>query len=149
MGERAFWFGEVAALRDPFKDISYLVAPLAGAGYHLIRSEARTLTVDGAVGGIVESGVVGGRSTSGAVKAGQSFEWSISETSRLTQKLSGIWKVDDPEDALYHFDAGLVTAIADRLELKLSWLYDYKNRPPSEEFEKGDSALFAAVLVKF
>lgn len=149
VNDRAFWFTEVGALRDPFKDISYLVAPLAGAGYHLIRTDTRILTVDGAVGGIVESGELGGRSTDGAVKAGESFEWSISPTSKLTQKLSGIWKVGDPGDALYHFDAGLTTAIANRLELKLSYLYDYKNEPPSPEIEKGDSALFAAVLWKF
>jgi putative salt-induced outer membrane protein YdiY len=149
VSDRAFWFGEVAALRDPFKDISYLVAPLAGGGYHVIRTETKTLTFDGAAGGIVESGELAGRSTSGAVKAGQSYDWKISPATTFTQKLSGIWKADDPGDALYHFDAGLATAIAERLELKLSYLYDYKNEPPSPEIEKGDSAFFAAILVKF
>jgi hypothetical protein len=39
--------------------------------------------------------------------------------------------------------------VATRLELKVSYLYDYKNQPPSPDVEKGDSALFAALLVKF
>jgi putative salt-induced outer membrane protein YdiY len=146
---RAFWFGEVQLLRDPFKAINVLVSPLAGAGLHLIKTDARTLTVDGAVGAVVEDNDISGRDTSGAVKAGQSFEWAISPTSKVTQKLTGLWKADDFGDALYHFDAGLATTVAARLELKVAYAYDYKAEPPSPEIEKGDSALFAALLLKF
>ena len=145
---RAFWFGEVQYLRDPFKAINYLVSPLAGAGVHLIQTDTRKLTVDGAVGAVVEDNDILGRDTSGAVKAGESFEWSISPVSRVTQKLTGLWKADDFGDALLHFDAGLATTVAARLELKVSYVYDYKTEPPPD-IEKGDSALFAALLVKF
>ena len=147
--EQAFWFGEVQYLRDPFKAINYLVSPLVGAGYHVIRTDVRKLTFDGAVGGVVEDNDMLGRDTSVALKAGESFEWSISPVSKVTQKLTGLWKADDFGDALYHFDAGLATTVAARLELKLSYVYDYKNKPPSPEIEKGDSSLFAALLVKF
>jgi putative salt-induced outer membrane protein YdiY len=147
--DRAFWFGEVQYLRDPFKAINYLVSPLVGAGYHVIRTDTRKLTLDAAVGGVVEDNDFLGRDTSGALKAGQAFEWSISPVSKVTQKLTGLWKADDFDDALYHFDAGLATTVAARLELKLSYVYDYKNEPPSPDIEKGDSALFAALLVKF
>jgi putative salt-induced outer membrane protein YdiY len=147
--ERAFWFGEVQYLRDPFKAIKYLISPLVGAGYHVIRTDTRKLTLDGAVGGIVEDNDILGRDTSGALKAGEAFEWSISPVSKVTQKLAGLWKADDFDDALYHFDAGLATTVAARLELKLSYVYDYRNETPSPEIERGDSALFAALLVKF
>ena len=149
LSERTFWFGEVNYLRDPFKEISYLVAPLAGAGIHVIRTDTRKLTFDGAVGAVVESNAVFGSETSGAIKAGQSYDWAISPVSKFTQRLSGLWKADDFGDALYHFDAGLATTVASRLELKVSYLYDYKADPPSPDVEKGDSALFAALLVKF
>lgn len=148
-GPRAFWFGEVQYLRDPFKEISYLVSPLAGAGIHVIDTGVRKLTFDAAAGAVMESNAGFGRDTSGALKAGQSFDWTLSPTSKLTQRLTGLWKVDDFGDALYHFDAGLATTVATRLELKVSYLYDYKNHPPSPDVEKGDSALFAALLVKF
>jgi putative salt-induced outer membrane protein YdiY len=141
--QRAFWFGEVSYLRDPFKDIRYLVAPVAGAGVNLIKTTAKTLTVDGGVGATFDSG-----QTSGAVKAGQSFDWTISPTSKFTQKLNGLWKTRDFNDALYHFDAGIATTVAARADLKLSYLYDYKNRPPAG-VKKGDSALFAALLFKW
>lgn len=142
--QRAFWFGEVSYQRDPFKDISYLVAPVAGAGFHIIRTDTRKLTFDGAAGWLIEDGDSGG-----SVKAGQSFDWTISPVSKLTQRLNGLWKANDFSDALYHFDAGLATTVAARLELKVSYLYDYRNRPPAPNIEKGDSALFAALLVKF
>lgn len=146
---RAFWFGELQYLRDPFRAINFLASPLVGAGYHVVNTDTRRLTFDGAVGAVVEDNDLLGRDTSGAIKAGENFEWAISPVSKVTQKVSGLWKADDFGDALLHFDAGLATTVAARLELKLSYVYDYKTRTPSPDIEKGDSALFAALLVKF
>jgi putative salt-induced outer membrane protein YdiY len=146
---RTFTFGEVSYLRDPFKDISYSVAPVAGVGYRIIQTKAQTLAVDGAAGAIVENDVSVGRTTSGALKGGETFEWALSASSKITQKLTGIWKTRDFGDALYHFDAGLTTAIVTRVELKLAYTYDYKSKPAVAGIKKGDTALFAAVLLKF
>lgn len=147
--DRAFWFGEICYLRDPFRDVTFLITPVGGAGYHAIRRDDRKLTLDGALGGAVEENDANGRTDSVAVKVGQSLEWKLSPDSRFSQRLTGLWKADDVDDALYHFDAAVATTVATRVELKLSWLYDYKNRPPSPDIEKGDSALFAALLFKF
>ena len=149
LSERTFTFAEVSYLRDPFKEINYLVAPVAGAGYRVIRSDRRNLTVDAAAGFQVEDNEALGRSNSGAVKAGEDFDWALSETSKFTQKFTALWKTSDFGDALYHFDAGLSTSVLTRVELKVAYAYDYKSRPPSPEIEKGDSALFAALLFKF
>lgn len=147
--DRTFAFGEVTYLRDPFKFISYFIAPVAGAGYRLIKSDTRNLTIDGALGVERESNSVLGHSSGGAAKTGENFDWSISKTSKITEKLTGIWKTSDWADALYHFDAGITTTVATRVELKVAYDYDYKNRPPLATIKKGDSALFAAVLFKF
>jgi putative salt-induced outer membrane protein len=149
LSDRTFAFAEVSYLRDPFKDIDYFVAPVAGAGYRIIRSDTRNLTVDAAVGAQIESNSLAGTSSGAAVKAGENFDWTISPTSKFTQKLTGIWKAEDFSDALYHFDTGLTTTVATRLELKLAYTYDYKTEPPVPEIEKGDSAFFAALLFKF
>jgi putative salt-induced outer membrane protein len=149
VSDRTFWFGELSYLRDPFKSIDYLISPIAGFGYHVIKTENRMLSFDAGVGASFESSPELGSKSGGAVKAGESYEWSISPTSKFTQHLSGLFKADDFDDALYHFDAGIATTIAARAELKVSYVYDYKNRPPSAEIEKGDSALFAAILYKF
>jgi putative salt-induced outer membrane protein len=146
---RTFAFAEVSYLRDPFKDIDYLVAPVAGAGYRVIQTATRNLTVDGALGFIVESNASVGRSTSGAIKSGENYDQALSPTSKITQKLTGLWKTSDFADSLYHFDAGLTTTITTRLELKIAYGYDYKNKPPNPSVKKGDSALFATVLFKY
>ncbi|HJW92912.1 MAG TPA: DUF481 domain-containing protein [Thermoanaerobaculia bacterium] len=149
VSDRTFAFGEVSYLRDPFKGLAYSIAPLAGVGYRIFKSDRRTLSVDGAAGAIVENERGIGRTTSGALKAGENFEWSLSPTSKLTEKITGIWKTKDFADALYHFDAGIATTITTRAELKITYNYDYKNRPPAPDIKKGDSAFFAAVLFKF
>ena len=146
--DRSFWFGELGYLRDSFKEIDYLISPLAGAGYYLIKSETRTLTIDAGAGAAFERGGAIGSSSSAAVKTGEAFDWAISPTSRFTQRLNGLWKLDDPDDAYYHFDAGIATTIAARFEMKLSYVYDYRSQPPPD-VEKGDSALFAALVYKF
>ncbi|HEX3578408.1 MAG TPA: DUF481 domain-containing protein [Thermoanaerobaculia bacterium] len=149
LSDRTFAFAEVSYLRDPFKGLNYLVAPLAGGGYRIIKSDKRNLTVDAALGAEMESNAGAGRSSGGAAKAGENFDWALSPTSKFTQKLTAIWKTNDFGDALYHFDAGLTTTVATRLELKLAYVYDYKTKPPSINIKKGDSAIFAALLVKF
>lgn len=146
--DRRFYFGELSYLGDQLKGIDYLIAPIVGAGYYLIKTDTRKLTVDGGVGAAFEKSDGIGSESSGAVKAGQAFDWTITPTSRFTQKLTGLWKTDDFDDALYHFDAGIAATIAAHAELKLSYLYDYKNQPPPES-EKGDSAFMATVLYKF
>jgi len=149
LSDRTFAFAEVSYLRDPFKGVNYFVAPLAGGGYRIIRSDKRNLTVDAALGAEMESNAGVGRSSGGAAKAGENFDWTLSPTSKFTQKLTAIWKTNDFGDAFYHFDAGLTTTVATRLELKLAYVYDYKTKPPSINIKKGDSAIFAALLVKF
>jgi putative salt-induced outer membrane protein len=149
VSDRTFAFAEVSYLRDPFKGVNYFVAPLAGGGYRIIRSDTRNLSVDAALGAELESNSGIGRSSGGAAKAGENFDWSLSPTSKFTQKLTAIWKTNDFGDAFYHFDAGLTTTVATRLELKLAYVYDYKTKPPSSGIKKGDSAIFAALLVKF
>ena len=149
LSDRTFAFGEISYLRDPFKDVNYFVAPLAGAGYRIIRSATRNLSVDGALGAEMESNAGAGRSSGGAAKAGENFDWALSPTSKLTQKITAIWKTSDFGDAFYHFDAGLSTTVATRIELKLAYVYDYKAKPTSANVKKGDSAIFAALLFKF
>src|SRR5438477_12882383 len=84
LSERTFGFGEIGVLRDPFKNIDYLVAPIVGAGYRVIKSDLQNLTVDAGVGGQVEKNSVAGRSTSGAVKAGENYDYSFSTTGKFT-----------------------------------------------------------------
>jgi putative salt-induced outer membrane protein YdiY len=149
LSERTFLFTEVSALRDPFKEIDYFVSPLVGAGWFALKDDVHFLRFDGAVGGYLEKNHILGTDSGGAFKAGQGYERKLSATSSVVQQLSGIWKVDDIDDASYHFAAGLTTAVTAASELKLAYVYDYRNRVASPDIEKGDSAFVAALLFKF
>jgi putative salt-induced outer membrane protein len=147
-GKRAFVFGEVGYLRDEFKQLSYLIAPVAGAGYKVVDQEKLVLALDGGLGGQFEKYFDNDSTSSGAVKAGESLVWKISGSSSFTQGFTGLWKMDDFGDSTYHVGAGITTSIASRLELKLSYAYDYKSRPPQPTIKKGDSSFLAAVVFK-
>ena len=147
--DRAFAFTEASYLRDPFTNINYLVAPVVGAGYHFIRNTAMQLTVDGAFGATIQHDDARGRRANQAWKAGESFEWNLSEATRLTQKLSALISGEDPADALYQLEAALATTVVRQIELKVSYRYDHKTRPPLATVKKGDSALFVALVYKF
>src|SRR5688572_4593535 len=114
LSERLFWFGEISYLRDPFKAIDSLISPIAGVGYQVIKTESRIPAADGGVGASVAISPSRGSETSGAIKAGESFEWKHSPTSKITQRLNGLWKTHDFADALYHFDAGIATTTTSR-----------------------------------
>ena len=147
--DRDFLFAEVGYLRDPFKGITYSIAPVIGAGRRFFKTPHQTLSFDGAAGALFGAESDLGRTTGASVKAGENYELAISPSSRLTEKATGIWKVSDFANALYHADAALTTAIATRAELKVAYNYDFKNRQPSPAIKKADSTLVAAVVFKF
>jgi putative salt-induced outer membrane protein len=147
-GKRAFVFGELGYQRDEFKDLSYLIAPLAGVGYKLVERERVVLALDAGLGGAFEKYFERGSTRSGALKAGQGVSWKISESAAFEQGFSGLWKMEDLGDSTYHIGAGVTTSIAKRLELKLAYNWDYKSRPPTASIRKGDNSFLAAVVFK-
>jgi putative salt-induced outer membrane protein YdiY len=145
---RAYLFGAVGHLRDPFKDVEYLIAPAVGAGFRLVDREGLLFSVDGSIGGAFEK--LEGRDGSSdlALSAGERLEWQASKTLRLFEKAVGLWKTDDFSDSYYRFELGLAAALASRLELKLTFLDDYKSKPAAPGLKKNDTAFVAAVVFK-
>jgi putative salt-induced outer membrane protein len=145
---RTFAFGELSYQQDAFKELDYLWTPLVGIGQHLIDSDNVRLTVDGAVGGAFERLFEQDSTTDGTFKIGQSFAWKISENAKLTQSAWGLWKFADTSDSYYHFDVSLASSVTGWMELQLSLVDDYKNKPASPGLEKNDLALLANVVLK-
>jgi putative salt-induced outer membrane protein len=146
---RAFLFGEVRYQRDQFKELESLISPSIGAGYKLVDQERLTLSVDAGVGLAFERLTGQDGTTDGALRAGESLAWKISDNSSLSQAATALWKMDDFEDAFYHLDAGLVSSINSKLELKLAGVVDVKNKPARPTLEKTDLALLASIVFKF
>jgi putative salt-induced outer membrane protein YdiY len=147
--DRLFVYGEVAYLSDAIAQVDYLVSPTAGAGYRLVKTDVVTLEASAGVGAALEKYEGQDSTSSGAWRAGESFAWKISPAVALTQKASGLWKMDDTGDAYYHFDVGLTTSLSKVLELKLTYLLDHKTRPALPTLEKTDTSFLAALVAKF
>ncbi|MBL8113422.1 MAG: DUF481 domain-containing protein, partial [Acidobacteria bacterium] len=158
LSDRLFAFGQVAWLRDKFKEISYLVSPTAGVGYKILKTDAFALSAEAGIGGFFEKnperGVLGtagyrpSQSNSAfSVRAAEAFSWKISSTASLGQAFSGLWKADDFGDAYYRNEIFVSTAITKHSELKVGYTTDYKTRPPDPSLKKADSSLVAAFVM--
>jgi putative salt-induced outer membrane protein YdiY len=149
LSARAFVFGQADYLRDTFKQIDYLVAPTAGAGYKVVDTKPTQLSVDGGVGAVSEKDTGLDVSTSGAVTAGEQLVYALTSTATLKQSTTNLWKTSDVGDSLHTFSIGLSTKISDRVQVSIDLLDTFKNRPPTPATKKNDVAVVAALSAKF
>jgi putative salt-induced outer membrane protein YdiY len=153
ISDRVYAFGQVGYLRDQNKNVTYLIAPMAGGGYYIVKEKTLELSIDGSVGGAFEKDSGFDTTSSGAFAVGEAFTWRFSPSATLTQKASGLWKTRNTSDSFYHFEVGLAATLVKSFELKVAYLVDYKNKPistdPNNPLKKTDTALIAAILYKF
>ncbi|MEJ2108536.1 MAG: DUF481 domain-containing protein [Acidobacteriota bacterium] len=146
--KRVSVYGAMGYLRDPFKDISYLLNPQGGIGYKPVITEKAKLSLNAGGGTVWEKNSDMDVQNSGTLNAGQNFSLQISENAKFTQNFSGLWKTSNFSDALYHFGVALVTSITSRSEVKFEFIDDYKNVTPNPEIKKNDTAFIVSFLYK-
>jgi putative salt-induced outer membrane protein len=153
ISDRIYAFGQAGYLRDQNKNITYLIASMAGAGAYVVKEKTLELSLDGSVGGAFEKDSGFAATSSGAFGVGEAFTWRFSPSATLTQKAAGLWKTSNTSDSFYHFEVGLAATLVKSFELKVAYLVDYKNKPistdPNNPLKKTDTALIAAILYKF
>jgi putative salt-induced outer membrane protein YdiY len=149
LSERTYVFGQLSYIRDRFKDIDWLLAPTVGLGYKLVNTERTTFDVDASVGIMMENNTGFDTETDGAFAFGERFSHEISDNATITQGFGALWKMDDPEDALYTFSAGLAASVTARTQLKLEFQDIYKTRPTGVDVQKNDIAFITAFVYKF
>jgi putative salt-induced outer membrane protein YdiY len=147
--DRTSIFGQVQYLRDEFKEIDYLVSPTAGLAHVLFRSERSELGVDAGAGMVWEKNPGFEVKTDGAVVAGQNYRFQITDNSTFTQRVSALWKMDDFDDGLYIFGAGLAANITAQTQIKFELLNTFKNKPPTPEVQKNDIAILLSFVYKY
>ncbi len=149
LSERTSVFAQSQYLRDEFKAIDYLISPTFGVSHHLVKNDRTELAVDTGLGLITEKNPGLEANTSGAVTAGQTFKHKLTGTAELTQRASGLWAMDDFDDALYIFGIGMAANITAQTQLKAELLDTFKNRPPDATVQKNDVAILVSVVYKF
>jgi putative salt-induced outer membrane protein YdiY len=147
--KRIFVFGEFGYLRDEFKDIRYLLAPIGGIGYKIIATDETTLAVSGGAGGFFEKNTGLPLKKSASLNAGQNLSHKLSPTATLTESINTLWKTNDLDDYLTNFSVGITTTLYKKLELKVEFLDSYKSKPPNPTIKKNDTAFLTTFLLKY
>ena len=142
-------FGQVQYLRDEFKRIDYLVSPTVGIAQQLIKNDRTALVVDAGAGLVREQNPGLDTRTSGAVTASQTFSHKLTATAELTQRASALWRMDDFDDALYIFGAGVAANVTKSTQMKVELLNTFKSKPPSSAVQRQDLALLASFVYKY
>jgi putative salt-induced outer membrane protein len=148
LGARAFVFGQIQYLRDPFKGIDYLVSPTAGAGYRFVDTPVMQFSADTSLGVVWEKNPDVDVEASPAWTAGEKFSYKLSEGATFTQGAQGLWKLNDFGDSLYAFSVGLASTVTRRTQLKAELLDTYKTDPP-EGNQSNDVSLILSLVFKF
>jgi putative salt-induced outer membrane protein YdiY len=147
--KRVFVYGAFPYMRDPFKNISYLLNPQGGIGYKLIATDRTTLSTTGGAGIVWEKNPGVSVQTSGTINFGQGFSYKLSEMASINQGFTALWKTSDFADALYHTSIALVASITKKAQLKVEFIDDYKNVTPSPIIKKNDTAFITSFIYKF
>ncbi len=145
--EKIYGFGEVAYQRDVFKNVTYLVSPIVGAGYRFIKTKEITLSADAGVGMAFEKNPNLEARSSGAVALGESFSYQLGPGTLFNEKVAALWKTNDTRDYNVHFEAGVATSVSRRSELKVTYILDYKNMP-TEDALRSDSTVLLTFILK-
>jgi putative salt-induced outer membrane protein len=147
--DRTYVFGQIAYVRDRFKEIDWLLAPTGGLGYKFINTERTTFDVDGSVGMVFEKNTGLETETDGAVMFGERLSHKLTANAAVTQGFAALWKMDDFDDALYTFSAGLAATVTSKVQLKIEFQDLYKTRPTGLDTDKNDIAFITAFVYKF
>lgn len=148
LSERTSVFGQTQYLRDEFKAIDLLVAPTVGLSHLLVKNERTEFGLDGGVGGVWERNPGFDTDLDGALTAGQKFSHKLTATTEVIERAAALWKMDDFDDALYTFGAGIAASITAATQLKVEFLDTFKARP-LPGIEKNDIATLVSFVYKF
>ncbi len=149
LSKRAIVYAALPYVRDPFKQISYLINPQGGFGYKLLTTDKHTFTLSGGLGAVWEKDLGIDVKTSGTINAGQSYSYKLSDTTSISQVFTALWKTSDFSDAFYHTGIALVTSITKRIQVRVEFLDDYKNITPNPSVKSNDTAFITSFLFKF
>ncbi len=135
-------------LRDPFKEIDYLVAPTAGVGINALDRAATKLSINAGAGGVWEQNTRRTVRQSGALTLGERWTQILSPAVTFTQSFSALWKMENLSDSLYTLVVTLAASITARTQFKVEWVDTYKNLPPAANVKKNDVSMIVAFVVR-
>lgn len=127
----------------------YVINPVAGPGFRAYSTDRLKFNLGGGGGAIWEKNTGLEVDATGSLNPSQELEFQISETARLTEKLSGVCETSDLGDALHHFVTALSVSIISNMELKAEFHFDPKSKPTGFDTLKNNTATLLSFVYKF
>jgi putative salt-induced outer membrane protein len=147
LGEKWGLFVGASMLQDEFAGLDSRTLVDAGVTYKAIASEQHSLAFDLGAAWTSEDYVDGGSNEYVSGLAGLTYEWKVSASAKLTERLLFMPSFEESDDWRTVSDTSLEAAISAKLAVKLGFQYLYDNVPVAG-FEKTDTKSTVSLVVK-
>lgn len=147
MNRRVFGFGSLDLERDRIQSLERRTVLGGGLGYHLLKSEQTTFDV---FSGLTRNHERFTTETRDATELllGEESAHKLTEATSISQRLAYYRDVSDARRYRTQLDAGLTTAITERIALKLTLSRRHQNDPPAG-VPKTDNLFLTSVGYRF
>lgn len=149
LDERWELFGGLSGEKDEFSGFKLRAIAEAGAVYKALQGPTHLLSFDGGLTWTDEDRIDPEPDADwfGAV-VGLSYEWKVSDTASLTQRLVYYPNFDDSDDWRLNSDTGLQASISSALAVKVSYEVRYRNEPIASN-DDTDTTSKVSLVVNF
>ncbi len=126
--EQFYGYLRVEGLHDAVADIKYRLTVSPGVGYYFIKTKETEL--NGEVGpGFIYEKTGGDENSYFVLRLAENFKHSLNEHVRVWQKAEFLPQVDDLENYIFNFEAGIEADLSRKLSFQSKVLDTYDNRP--------------------
>jgi putative salt-induced outer membrane protein len=147
ISERWSVFAGANWLQDEYAGLDSRTVLDAGLTYKAVATDVHTLSFDFGAAWNSDDYVDGGSTDYVSGIAGLAYEWKISATAKLTERLLFVPSFEESDDWRMASDTALEAAISAKLAVKLGFQYLYDNVPVAG-FEKDDTKSTVSLVVK-
>ena len=143
----SYFYGKVDLLHDSVADVEYRLSVSPGYGYYFINNDKTKLSAEFGPGYIFEK-LGSGDDDYLTLRAGERFEYKISDRARLWQSLEFLPQVDEFSNYLVVAEVGVESDLTEKMSLRVSLQDNYDNRPAPGR-KSNDLRLVTGIGYKF
>ena len=143
----SYYFGKSDLLHDSVADVEYRLSLSAGYGYYFIKNDKMSLSAEVGPGYIFEK-LGSGEDDYLTLRAGERFEYKISDRARLWQSVEYTPQIEDFGNFLLVAEIGIESDLTEKMSLRVSLQDNYDNEPAPGR-KSNDLRLVTGVGYKF
>ncbi len=143
----SYFFGKGDLLHDSIADVEYRLTVSAGYGYYFVNNDKMKLSAEVGPGYIFEK-LGSGEDDYLTLRAGQRFEYEISDRARIWQHLEYLPQVEEFGNFLLVGEIGIESDLTEKMSLRVSLQDNYDNEPAPGR-QSNDLRLVTGIGYKF